>query len=96
MLIACGEGVQRVEDVPPSNGRQDARDTRAAWMAKARWGVMTHYLSDWKAREVNETMTVEKWNEWIDHFDVKGLAGQLKSVGAGYLILTLGQNSGYY
>jgi len=23
---------------------------RTAWMREARWGVMTHYLADWKAR----------------------------------------------
>ena len=69
---------------------------RAAWMPEARWGVMTHYLADWKARETKEQMTVEKWNEMIDHFDVEGLAEQLKSVGAGYYLVTIGQNSGYY
>lgn len=71
-------------------------EDRAAWMAQAKWGVMTHYLSDWKAREVGETMTVEKWNDMVNRFDVEGLAKQLKSVGAGYYILTIGQNSGYY
>ena len=69
---------------------------RAAWMQEARWGVMTHYLADWKAREAKEQMTVAKWNDMIDHFDVEGLAEQLKSVGAGYYLVTLGQNSGCY
>jgi hypothetical protein len=69
---------------------------RAAWMQEARWGVMTHYLADWKAHEAKEEMTIEKWNEMIDHFDVEGLAEQLKSVGAGYYLVTIGQNSGYY
>ena len=41
-------------------------------------------------------MTVAKWMEMIDHFDVEGLAEQLKSVGAGYYLITIGQNSGYY
>jgi CubicO group peptidase (beta-lactamase class C family) len=69
---------------------------RAAWMQEVRWGVMTHYLADWKAREAKEQMTVEKWNAMIDHFDVEGLAEQLQSVGAGYYLVTIGQNSGYY
>src|SRR4030042_1101394 len=73
----------------------DAQD-RAAWMKEARWGVMTHYLADWKAREAKEQMTVEKWNSMVDHFDVEGLAEQMKSVGAGYYLITIGQNSGYY
>lgn len=69
---------------------------RAAWMQEARWGVMTHYLADWRARVDKEEMSVENWNNMIDHFDVEGLAEQIKSVGAGYYLITIGQNSGYY
>jgi alpha-L-fucosidase len=69
---------------------------RAAWMQQAKWGVMVHYLADWKAGDHKLDMTVEKWNQLVDGFDADGLAEQMKSVGAGYLILTLGQNSGYY
>jgi len=69
---------------------------RTAWMKEARWGVMTHYLADWKARELGEPMSVEKWNGLVDRFDVEGLAEQMKSVGAGYYLITIGQNSGYY
>jgi Alpha-L-fucosidase len=69
---------------------------RAAWMATARWGVMNHYLADWIARATREPMTVEKWNSLIDRFDVEGLAEQLKSAGAGYYQISIGQNSGYY
>jgi Alpha-L-fucosidase len=71
-------------------------DSRAAWMRNARWGVMSHYLADWKARERGEEISVKKWNEIVNNFDVEGLASQLKSVGAGYFIFTIGQNSGYY
>ncbi len=90
MLIACVEGV------PASNREPEIRNTRAAWMTEARWGVMTHYLADWKAREMKEQMTVEKWNDMVSRFDVEGLAEQLKSVGAGYYVITIGQNSGFY
>ncbi len=69
---------------------------RAAWMNDARWGVMTHYLADWLARDLNLEMNVERWNCLVDGFDARELAGQLKSTGAGYYIITLGQNSGYY
>lgn len=69
---------------------------RNAWMQEAKWGVMTHYLSDWIARRDSIDMNVGKWNDMIDHFDVNGLADQLESVGVGYYLLTLGQNSGYY
>jgi len=58
--------------------------------------VMDHYLADWIARVEKMEMNVEKWNKLINDFDVEGLAKQLKSVGAGYYLITLGQNSGYY
>jgi alpha-L-fucosidase len=69
---------------------------RQAWLREARWGVMTHYLYDWIARDRGIPMSPERWAELIAGFDARGLAEQLESVGAGYLILTLGQNSGYY
>lgn len=74
---------------------EQARD-RAAWMTETQWGVMTHYLADWKARETGEQMIVERWNDMVDRFDVEGLAEQLRSVGVGYYLITIGQNSGYY
>ncbi len=41
-------------------------------------------------------MTPAEWNKLIDNFDVEGLAKQLESAGAGYYLITIGQNSGYY
>src|SRR5262245_44809733 len=73
-----------------------AASDRAAWMRQARWGVMTHYLADWIARVYNEPMSVDRWNELVDHFDVETLAGQIQSTGAGHYIISIGQNSGYY
>src|SRR5262249_54239495 len=64
----------------PTNQNAD----RAAWMPAVHWGVMTHYLADWRAQVDHEPASVEHWNELIDHFDVEGLANQLQSVGAGY------------
>ena len=69
---------------------------RSDWLGISRWGVMTHYLADWRARVDNKPMSSETWNTMIDEFDVKGLVEQLSSVGAGYYIITIGQNSGYY
>ena len=69
---------------------------RAKWMPEARWGVMTHYLADWMARTGGFEMNVSKWNEMVNGFDVEGLANQLQKIGAGYYIITIGQNSGYF
>lgn len=63
---------------------------RAAWLQDAKWGVMIHYQPEWLASENGlEPITIEKWNELVDNFDVEGLADQLAEVGAGYLIMTV-------
>ena len=69
---------------------------RAQWMQEARWGVMNHYLADWLARNGEFELNIAKWNEMVNNFDVEGLANQLQKIGAGYYIITIGQNSGYY
>lgn len=65
---------------------------RTEWFRQAQWGVFTHYMAD----TVLKGATVESWNETVDHFDVTALAGTLASVGAGYYVITLGQNSGFF
>ena len=67
-----------------------AQPSRTDWFRKAGWGVFMHYLAE------KPDLPVEEWNRRIDGFDVEGLARQLESVKAGYLFLTLGQNSGHY
>src|SRR4051812_41045187 len=71
---------------------------RAGWMPAARWGVMTHYLGDWIARRDHpgQKMTVDEWNDLVDHFNVEALADQIQSTGAGYYLVTIGQNSGFF
>ena len=59
------------------------------WFKDAKWGVLTHYLS-------GKENTAEDWNKRVDSFDTAGLARQLKSVGAAYYFITIGQNSGHY
>jgi len=68
------------------------KNQRTDWFQKARWGVFTHYMADTVSREP----AVESWNAAVDSFDVKALADTLASIGAGYYVITLGQNSGFY
>lgn len=75
---------------------QAVAEHRADWLRDAKWGVMTHYLADWIARRERTEMSVPRWNEMIDNFDVERLANQLESIGAGYYLITIGQNSGYH
>jgi alpha-L-fucosidase len=81
---------------PESPASASRPGERSAWMPAARWGVMTHYLADWRVRTDGVPLNVMNWNNLVDHFDVETLAEQIKSTGAGYHILTIGQNSGYY
>lgn len=69
---------------------------RAQWMRTARWGVMSHYLADWRAQVDGVPASAERWNGLVDHFDAKALAAQLADVGAGWYQISIGQNSGYY
>lgn len=75
---------------------QAAAPARADWMREARWGVMTHYLADWRAQVDGGEMTPARWNQLVDGFDVEALATQLQAAGAGYYLISIGQNSGYY
>src|SRR3954468_10139583 len=77
-------------------GGASAAEARASWMKDGKWGVMTHYLADWKTQTDHLNMNVDEWNRLIDGFDVEALADQLHRTGASWHQITLGQNSGYY
>jgi len=65
---------------------QTARFSPAAdWLHDARLGVFMHFYPG----NTNQLALV-------DSFDVTAVARQLKEMGAAYLILTLGQNTGFY
>ena len=55
------------------------------WFGQAKYGVFIHFLPSGQAGL-----------KQVEQFDVKALAAQLEEMGAGYLVLTLGQNSGYF
>ncbi len=65
--------------------RADVANPNTDWFSQAKYGVFIHFLPAGEAglRQVGQ-------------FDVKALASQLEAMGAGYLALTLGQNSGYF
>jgi hypothetical protein len=75
-------GVSTPQESPPA-----AQQT--GWFYRATWGAFVHYLG-------SPGLSAEDWNRRIDRFDVEGLANQLQAVRAGYLFITLGQNSGHY
>jgi hypothetical protein len=68
------------------------------WFLQAKWGVFFHYLAETQIpRETWDSAdSVATWNRLVDGFDVEGLAEQVAEIGAGYMFVTLGQNSGYF
>jgi hypothetical protein len=77
----------------PKSASQRADTT---WFRDAKWGVFCHYLLGMFAPNVASDQAVETWNNLVDGFDVHGLARQLAEVKAGYFLITLGQNEGYF
>jgi hypothetical protein len=65
------------------------------WFRDARWGVFFHFLGG-AASTTEHGLSLAEWNRRAEDFDVDGLAEQLAEIGAGYLCLTIGQNSGHY
>ena len=62
------------------------------WFRDAAYGIMVHYL---KPVIVPDGGAIE-WNNAVNSFDVEKFANQSKEAGVGFVMLTLGQNSGYY
>ncbi len=62
------------------------------WFKDAGYGIMVHYL---KPAIVPEGGSPE-WNDAVNSFDVEKFASQANQANAGYVMFTLGQNSGYY
>lgn len=68
---------------------------RADWLQKAQWGIFVHYLYDC-VKPDSDRMSASRWNKIVDGCDVESFAERAAYTGAGYVVLTLGQNSGYY
>jgi hypothetical protein len=66
------------------------------WLRDAHWGVFVHYLADVASSTEVPEIDPAEWDARIDGFDVRGLGDQLEEVGAGYFVITLGQNSGFW
>lgn len=69
---------------------------RAQWMPEARWGLLIHFLAKPPSTTEEAGISADEWNRWVDGFDVERAAGQVAETTAGYYILTLGQNTGFY
>ena len=66
------------------------------WFEDAKWGVFIDFLAAPASSTGGAEVTAEAWNQRVNSFDVVKLTQQLESVGAKYLFVTLGQNTGHY
>ena len=65
------------------------------WFYKAKYGVMVHYLAGISGSSTIQ-WTPEEWDAWVDAVDVNAFADQCAEAGAGYVLLTIGQQRNYY
>ncbi|MHC4165337.1 MAG: alpha-L-fucosidase [Planctomycetota bacterium] len=68
----------------PTASYADSKNPNTDWFKTSRYGVFMHLLPS-----NAESLAL------VDDFDVNNVAEQLESVGGGYFVLTLGQNSGF-
>jgi hypothetical protein len=62
------------------------------WFHDAGFGIMVHYLKPIFVPEGGS----KEWNDAVNSFDAVKFADQVASAGAGFVMFTLGQNSGDY
>jgi len=89
MVVVCAMAVAAAAPRALAGERTD-------WFCRAGWGVMTHYLAAPPGSSGGKELTAAMWNHQVDALDVEALADQIASTGAGYLLFTIGQNSGHY
>lgn len=70
------------------------------WLKDAKYGISHHFISNYISRVANgpeeQWKDTESWDDVINGFDVDHYARQAAEAGVGFVLLTLGQNSGYY
>ena len=73
------------------------------WMYESGYGVSHHFLSNYFNLEHVYSSPEEKWDrstmtwdEFVGQFDAEAYAKEIHDIGAKFVILTLGQNSGSY
>lgn len=94
-----------VDPLPRMTWTPEERQTyerRTDWFHQAKYGLSFHYLCR-MARQPNKKIGEEwqawddeKWNAWVNEVDVEKAADQAKELGAGYVVIALGQSHPYF
>lgn len=99
-LVLCGtlQGAP-VEQYPPKQRTAEERkeyEKKVDWFYQAKFGIMFHFVPNMhRFRAGRIEWTSEKWNAWVDAVDVEKVADQAQEIGAGYVILSIGQGGGF-
>jgi len=64
----------------------------ADWFHDAGFGIMVHYLNT----NIVPDGGSKEWNDAVESFSAEKFADKARSAGVGFVMFTLGQNSGYY
>jgi len=62
------------------------------WFRDAGFGIMVHFLKEVFTPDGG----AKEWNDAVNSFNVEKFTNQANEAGVGYVMFTLGQNSGYY
>jgi len=68
-------------------------DANTDWFKDARYGLFVHFIPG--MNDITATSSAD-WNSKVNAFDVNAFADQVVATGAKYVVMTLGQDSGYY
>lgn len=92
-LFAIVFGFSQLDRAEAQGKRPDGSVNRAEWMAKGSFGIMVHYLLRGEGNSPEERTA--GMNRQAEQFDLEFFMKQFDASGADWLILTLGQTSGY-
>lgn len=100
VVFLHGSAFAKAEQLPPRQWTPAERkqyEEKVDWLYRAKYGIMFHFVPNMhRFRTGRIKWTGEKWSAWIDAVDVEKIAAQAAEIGAGYVILSIGQGGGFY
>jgi len=69
---------------------------RTDWFYRSRYGFFLHFLAIPASTSSSIGLNANDWNARVEQFDAPKVARQFAELRAGFVFLTIGQNSGFY
>jgi len=98
LAFACGLNILSAQIVTSERGLtkdQQEKQKRTEWFHEAKYGIMFHFVPS-MGRFKQIPWTSAEWNAKVDSVNVQKVAQQAEAIGAGYVILSIGQKGDYY